>query len=105
MAINVGTGKRIDRQLKALADPARRRIVELLKRKGCCSCEDINGALSGLCVCDLESGLGVSQPTVTHHVRVLREAGLVKTQKIGRWLYCCRNEEELDRLGEWLQKM
>ncbi len=99
------TDESIELQLKALADPARRRILEMLKRKGCCSCEDVGAAAAGLCVCDIESALKLSQPTISHHVRVLQEAGLVKTQKIGRWLYCCRNEEELDRLGDWLRRM
>lgn len=92
-------------QLKALADPARRRIIELLKRKGCCSCEDVSASDPGLCVCDIQSELDLSQPTITHHIQVLREAGLVETQKIGRWLYCRRNERALDRLGEWLRAL
>ena len=103
--MGVETDERVDRQLKALADPTRRRIIELLKRKGCCSCDMVAAADPGLCVCDIETQLGLSQPTITHHVQVLREAGLVTTQKIGRWLYCRRNEEALDRLGEWLGKL
>ena len=95
----------LEQQLQALADPTRRRIVELLKRKGCCSCDLVRTADPGLCVCDLESALGLSQPTITHHIQVLREAGLIATQKIGRWLYCRRDEEALDRLGEWLRRL
>ena len=97
--------ERFEEQLKALADPARRRIIELLKRKGCCSCDEIGLADPGLCVCDVEADLKLSQPTVSHHIQVLREAGLIKTRKIGRWLYCCRDEEALDSLGEWLRKL
>jgi len=96
---------RLEQQLKALADPTRRRIVELLRRKGCCSCELISAADPGLCLCDLESQLGLSQPTITHHVQVLREAGLIATRKLGRWLYCRRNEEALDRLSDRLRKL
>ncbi len=95
----------IDRQLKALADPMRRRIIELLKQKGCCSCVEVSAADPGLCICDLESALSLSQPTITHHIQVLREAGLVTTWRIGRWLYCRRKEEALDRLGEWLRRV
>jgi hypothetical protein len=36
---------------------------------------------------------------------VLREAGLIETQKIGRWLYCRRNEHALDRLAAWLKEL
>ena len=105
MTVDTKTSEQIDAQLKALADPMRRRIVELLRRKGGCSCELVALADPGLCLCDLESELKLSQPTITHHVQVLREAGLVRTQKIGRWLYCRREEEALDRLSEWLRKL
>jgi ArsR family transcriptional regulator len=105
MNVDTKTGDHIEEQLKALADPTRRRIVELLRRRGCCSCDLVGNADPGLCICDLESVLKLSQPTITHHIQVLREAGLVTAQKIGRWLYCRRDEEALDRLGEWLQKL
>lgn len=105
MAVDTKLAQQMELQLKALADPSRRRIVELLRRKGCCSCDLISAADPGLCVCDLEAQLQVSQPTITHHLQVLREAGLITTRKIGRWLYCRRNEEALDRLGEWLRKI
>lgn len=95
----------VERQLKALADPTRRQIVELLKRRGCCSCDEVGAADPGLCVCDLEGGLKLSQPTISHHIQVLREAGLIETQKIGRWLYCRRNEQALDRLAAWLKQL
>jgi ArsR family transcriptional regulator len=95
----------MEQQLKALADPTRRQIVELLKRRGCCSCDEVNAADPGLCVCDLEGGLKLSQPTISHHIQVLREAGLIETQKIGRWLYCKRNEQALDRLATWLKEL
>jgi len=105
MSVDIQTGEQIENQLKALADPMRRRIVELLKKKGCCSCEMVSSVDPGLCLCDIESALKLSQPTITHHIQVLREAGLVGTQKIGRWVYCRRNEEALDRLAEWLRKL
>jgi len=105
MSVAVHSEDVIDRQLKALADPTRRRIIELLKQKGCCSCADISAFDPGLCVCDVESAFSLSQPTITHHIQVLREAGLITTWKIGRWLYCRRKEEALDRLGEWLQRV
>jgi ArsR family transcriptional regulator, arsenate/arsenite/antimonite-responsive transcriptional repressor len=94
-----------DRQLRAVADPSRRRILELLKRRGCCSAEDVGAGAAGMCVCDLEGALDLTQPTITHHLQVLREAGLISTMKIGRWLYCRRNEEALDRLATWLREL
>ncbi len=95
----------IDLQLKALADPTRRRIIELLKARGCCSCDLVKAGDPGLCVCDLQEQLGISQPTVTHHLQVLQEAGLISTRKIGRWLYCRRREEALDQLGAALRRL
>jgi ArsR family transcriptional regulator, arsenate/arsenite/antimonite-responsive transcriptional repressor len=92
-------------QLRALADPTRRQVIELLKRRGCCSCDEVSALDPGLCICDLESALSLSQPTITHHIQVLREAGLITTWKIGRWVYCRRKEDALDRLGEWLRKL
>jgi ArsR family transcriptional regulator len=70
-------------RLKALADPARLRIVEFLQQPdgGCCARED------GVCGCDFEDLLGLSQPTVSHHLKILVQAGLLKADKRGRWMY------------------
>ncbi len=106
MSIDVKAGTQaglFDLQLKAIADPTRRRILELLKGTGGCSCNDVPACDPGKCICDLEPALQLSQPTITHHIQVLREAGLVETKKIGRWLYCCREESSLRRLAAWLK--
>ena len=105
MPVDTTTEELIDLQLKALADPARRKIIKLLRSKGRCSCRQVSAADTGMCVCDLEGELQLTQPTVTHHVQILREAGLISNRKIGRWLYCCRNEKALDRLAAWLRKL
>lgn len=60
--------------LKALAEPLRWRIVELL-------------AAEELCVCHLVETLDIPQPLVSHHLRVLREAGLVDSSKFRYWTY------------------
>ncbi len=60
--------------LKALAEPRRWRIVELL------SCEE-------LCVCHLAEEIGIAQPLVSHHLKVLRDAGLVESEKHRQWTY------------------
>jgi DNA-binding transcriptional ArsR family regulator len=62
--------------LKAMADPHRLRILATLAREN----EDV-------CVCDLNGGLPLSQPTVSHHLGLLRSAGLVKTRRRGTWIY------------------
>jgi ArsR family transcriptional regulator len=59
-----------------LADPTRLRLLSLIATAG-----------EACAACDLVEPLGVSQPTVSHHLKVLREAGLVESEKRGRWVY------------------
>jgi ArsR family transcriptional regulator, arsenate/arsenite/antimonite-responsive transcriptional repressor len=75
-----------------LGDPLRRRIVELL-------------AAESLCTCHLVDELGAKQPTVSHHLRVLREAGVVETEPCGRFTYYRLRPEVLDRLAEGLSAL
>lgn len=63
--------------LSALADPVRLRIVSIL--------EATPGGVA--CGCELEQPLGLSQPTVSHHLKVLRQAGVVVGEKRGRWVH------------------
>lgn len=69
--------------LKTLADPTRLAILEFLRApvQSCCSRED------GVCGCDLEAFLGLTQPTISHHMKQLVEAGFVSAEKRGRWVY------------------
>lgn len=68
---------------KALSDPARLRIIEILHRPdaACCTVED------RVCACDLEAPLGLSQPAVSHHLKILVQAGLVLSEKNGKYVY------------------
>ncbi|WP_027893737.1 ArsR/SmtB family transcription factor [Calidithermus chliarophilus] len=69
---------------KALSDPARLKILAFLAGNGtgiCCGPED------GVCACDLEAVTGLSQPTVSHHMKCLISANLVVGEKRGRWMY------------------
>ena len=88
----------LDRLLHALADPTRRSILRLLKEKGCCSI----GKAVGLCACDIEARVKRSQPTVSHHMAVLTQAGLVTAEKYGTWMWYRRNEKALKELVEAL---
>jgi ArsR family transcriptional regulator len=72
MAVDV-TDRRAE-VLKALAEPARWRIVERL------SAEE-------LCVCHLVEDLDLAQPLVSHHLKVLREAGVVESERFRQWVY------------------
>jgi ArsR family transcriptional regulator len=77
--------------LQAIGDPARRKILQLLKEKGCCSIEKS----TGMCACDIEARLKLSQPTISHHMRVLTKAGLVQATKVGPWMWYRRNEKAI----------
>jgi ArsR family transcriptional regulator len=66
---------RLARLYAALADPARLKLLGLIAASG------------ELCSCDLLEPLGKSQPTVSHHTKVLAEAGIITGEKRGRWVY------------------
>jgi ArsR family transcriptional regulator len=87
-------------QLKALADPTRLAILRLLRSRGCCSIDK----RVGLCACDIEARVKLSQPTVSHHMAVLTRAGLVEGQKVGQWMWYRRKEDALRRLAQALQQ-
>jgi ArsR family transcriptional regulator len=76
--------------LKALADPTRLRLFSLIASAG------------EQCACDLTDPLGVSQPTVSHHLRVLAEAGLVRRDQRGKWAYFSVDSERLGELRDFL---
>jgi ArsR family transcriptional regulator len=73
--------------LKALADPVRLRLMSMI------------AASEETCVCELTDTFDVSQPTISHHLRVLREAGLVDSERRGTWVYYWAQPEALDALG------
>lgn len=83
---------------KALSDPTRVRIVELLKRADatCCSKED------RVCACDLEAEVKLSQPAVSHHMKQLVHAGLVESERDGRFTYYRINRTTFARLASFL---
>lgn len=77
---------------KVLADPVRLRLLSL-----------IAAAPEGTaCSCDLEEPVGKSQPTVSHHLSLLADAGLITKQKVGRWVNCTVVPERLTMLRDAL---
>lgn len=78
--------------LRAIAEPLRCRIVELL-------------AEEELCVCHLVEQLEVPQPLVSHHLRALREAGLVESERFRYWTYYRLRPEALSRLADDLRDL
>jgi ArsR family transcriptional regulator len=91
---------KISAQFKALADPNRLSILAMLKNPVCCAL-DLD---KGMCACDIESQLKLSQPTISHHLRILRESGLVDAEKIGPWMWYRRNEKALRELAHALER-
>ena len=89
---------------KALSDGRRLQILDLLKARGASCCSLVGSNEEGLCACDLEEALGVSQSVVSHHMDSLCRAGLVVREKRGRWMYYRRNEAALARLGHAVAK-
>ena len=78
--------------LAALADPARLRIVSMLA-----------AAPGGTaCGCELEDPLGLAQPTVSHHLRILREAGLIVGERRGKWVHYQVVPERLSEIRDAL---
>jgi ArsR family transcriptional regulator, arsenate/arsenite/antimonite-responsive transcriptional repressor len=76
---------------KALGDPVRVQLVDVLRRDA-----------GKVCVCELVPLFDLSQPTVSHHLKVLRDAGLVGSERRGLWAYYYVNPEALEELSAWL---
>ena len=74
---------------KALSDPARVRIVNILATR--------DG--EPVCVCDLVQPLGLSQPTVSHHMKKLLDAGLVEREQPGKWAYFSLKRDAVEKLA------
>jgi len=77
---------------RALGDPVRLRLVSLI------------GAHQGgeVCVCDLTSAFSLTQPTISHHLKVLREAGIIDSDRRGTWVYYRLVPAALERMGALL---
>ena len=86
--------------LKALADPVRLSILEFLWSP---SAQEF-GTQEGICACDVQDFLGVTQPTVSYHMKILIQAGLVTAQKRGKWVYYECITEGLTEVIEYLDR-
>ncbi len=80
------------RAFKVLADPVRLRLLSLIAAS----------PGGSACSCDLEEPVGKSQPTVSHHLSLLADAGLITKSKQGRWVYCSVVPERLAVLRDAL---
>jgi ArsR family transcriptional regulator, arsenate/arsenite/antimonite-responsive transcriptional repressor len=77
---------------KALSDPIRVQIVDLLRKHG-----------EMLCVCEMVPLFDVSQPTISHHLRVLREAGVLEVERHGIWSNYRIAPSAIAELAAWLE--
>ncbi len=76
---------------KALGDPIRVQLIDVLRKHA-----------GKVCVCELTPLFGVGQPTVSHHLKVLREAGIVASERPGLWAYYYVIPGALEELSAWL---
>jgi ArsR family transcriptional regulator len=76
---------------KALGDPIRLQLVDVLRQHA-----------GKVCVCELVPLFDLSQPTVSHHLKVLRDAGLVDSERRGLWAYYYVIPDALEELSAWL---
>lgn len=90
--VSVDNAEDLARSFKALADPTRVRIVSIV------AASDGQKA----CVCDLTDPIGLSQSTVSHHLKILMDAGFLTRSKSGTWAYYTLVPGALDRLSQVL---
>ncbi len=76
---------------KALGDPIRMQLVDVLRKHA-----------GKVCVCELVPLFDLSQPTVSHHLKVLREAGIVGSERNGLWAYYYVEPGAVEELSSWL---
>jgi ArsR family transcriptional regulator, arsenate/arsenite/antimonite-responsive transcriptional repressor len=79
-------------KLKALSDPVRLRLLSVVA----------SHAGGEVCVCDLSAGIDLTQPTISHHLKVLRMAGLLDCERRGSWVYYRVIPQALQQLSELL---
>jgi ArsR family transcriptional regulator len=83
--------ERMAKIAKAVGDPIRLQLVDVLKKHA-----------GKVCVCELTPLFDVGQPTVSHHLKVLRDAGIVDSERKGLWAYYYVRPDALEEFTEWL---
>lgn len=88
-SLSTADAEQLSADFQLLGHPVRLQILDVLARHA-----------GQVCVCDLEAAVPVKQPTVSHHLRLLREAGLVDSERHGQWAYYFIRREALTALRE-----
>jgi len=94
LRLTVDDAEELAAMFKALGHPVRLQIVDLLSRYA-----------GQACVCDIESQFDLSQPTISHHLKILREAGLVAAEHRGLWVFYFLRPAAMDKLRGLLQSL
>jgi ArsR family transcriptional regulator len=92
-APTVEDAERVARVFKALGDPTRVRLLSLIAA----------GTGGEACICDLTEPVGLSQGTVSHHMKLLADAGLVTREQRGKWAYFALNADAMDAAADALR--
>jgi DNA-binding transcriptional ArsR family regulator len=101
--VEAATRTQLDEVFKALASEHRREVLRLLSEatpepgKTCCSADEV-------CACKLSDHLGLSPSTISHHMSVLKAAGLVTGRKDGLWTYYTLRRDVLEKAAEELRR-
>jgi ArsR family transcriptional regulator, arsenate/arsenite/antimonite-responsive transcriptional repressor len=89
--INAEDAVALARVFKAVGDPVRLRLLSMIASRG-----------GETCVCDLTAPFDLTAPTISHHLKVLREAGLIDCERRGTWVYYWARPESMARLSRVL---
>jgi ArsR family transcriptional regulator len=89
--IEVKDAERFAQIAKALGDPVRLQIVDVLHHHA-----------GAICVCEINDLFDLAQSTISHHLKVLRDAGIVDSEKRGLWNFYYVKRDAIDGLGTWL---
>ena len=91
VAMAVETAEHLARLFKAISSPVRVQLLDILSRHG-----------GEVCVCDIEGQFDLSQPTISHHLGVLRRAGLVESEQRGLWAFYYVRPGAVELVRSWL---
>ncbi|WP_448711767.1 ArsR/SmtB family transcription factor [Microbacterium profundi] len=94
-SLTAADAEQVSRVFKALGDPTRVRLLSLIAA----------GAGGEACICDLTEQVGLSQGTVSHHMKLLTDAGLVTREQRGKWAYFALNDGALDAAADALRSV
>jgi ArsR family transcriptional regulator, arsenate/arsenite/antimonite-responsive transcriptional repressor len=87
LRLSHGAAEELATVFKAIANPVRLQMLDILSRQD-----------GQVCVCDIEGYFDLSQPTISHHLRVMRQAGLLDTEQRGTWVYYFVRPEKMEML-------